>query len=86
AVKPAWITLFILTFQSMWTITGTHVIFTENLKPLPAALQQIASGITVARMGEMMVVSLIMFLIPVIIFIIMQNSVLETMTTSGMKE
>jgi len=86
AVKPAWITLFILAFQSMWTVTGTHVLFTESLKPLPAALQQIASGITVARMGEMMVVSLIMFLIPVIIFIIMQSNVLETMTTSGMKE
>jgi ABC-type glycerol-3-phosphate transport system permease component len=86
AVRPAWITLFILTFQSMWTVTGSTVIFTETLKPLPAALNQIASGITIARMGEMMVVSLIMFLIPVVIFIIMQNSVMETMTTSGMKE
>ena len=86
AVKPAWITLFILTFQSMWTVAGTNVIFTETLKPLPAALNQIASGITIARMGEMAVVSLIMFLIPVGIFIIMQSSVMETMTTSGMKE
>jgi len=86
AVKPAWITLFILSFQSMWQATGTNVIFTESLKPLPAALAQIASGITIARMGEVMAVSLIMFLIPVVIFIIMQSNVLETMTTSGMKE
>ena len=85
-VKPAWITLFIMSFQSMWGITGAGLIFTENLKPLPAALQQIASGISIARMGEMSVVSLIMFAIPVVIFIIMQSNVIETMTTSGMKE
>ena len=86
AVKPAWITLFILSFQGMWVTTGAGVIFTESLKPLPAALAQIASGISIARMGEVMAISLIMFLIPVVIFIIMQSNVLETMTTSGMKE
>jgi len=86
AVKPAWITMFILTFQSMWGATGGGFIFTEQLKPLPAALQQIASEISIARMGEMMAVSLIMFLVPVIIFIFMQSNVMETMTTSGMKE
>ena len=85
-VKPAIITLFIMTFQGMWGVTGGGLIFTESLKPLPAALGQIASGISIARMGEMAVVSLLMFLIPVVVFIIMQSKVVETMTTSGMKE
>jgi len=86
AVKPAWITLFILSFQAMWGNSGGAVLYTESIKPLSAALGQIASTVTIARMGEMMVVSLIMFLIPVTIFIFMQSNVLETMTTSGMKE
>jgi ABC-type glycerol-3-phosphate transport system permease component len=70
----------------MWGNAGTAVLYTENLKPLSAALNQIATTVTVARMGEMMVVSLVMFLIPITIFIFMQSNVLETMTTSGMKE
>ena len=85
-VKPALLTLVILSFQAMWGNAGGMVIYTETLKPLPAALGQIASGLSIARMGEMMVVALLMFLVPVIVFIIMQSNVMETMTTSGMKE
>ena len=85
-VKPALLTLVILSFQAMWGNAGATVIYTEALKPLPAALSQIASGLSIARMGEMMVVALLMFLVPVIVFIIMQSNVMETMTTSGMKE
>lgn len=85
AVKPAWITLFILSFQSMWGVTGGTFIYEENLKTLSYALGQIASA-GIARQGVMAAVSLIMFLIPTIIFIFMQSNVIETMTTSGMKE
>ena len=86
AVKPAFITLFILSFQGMWGATGGAVIYTEQLKPLSAALSQIAAAASIARAGDMMVVSLIMFAIPILLFIFMQTQVLETMTTSGMKE
>ncbi|NMA83382.1 MAG: carbohydrate ABC transporter permease [Epulopiscium sp.] len=84
-VKPAWITLFILSFQSMWGATGGTFIYQENLKTLSYALGQVASG-GIARQGVMAAVSLIMFTIPVVIFIFMQSNVIETMTTSGMKE
>jgi len=86
AVKPAFITLFILSFQVMWAATGGQVIYTEELKPLSAALNQIATTASIARAGDMMVVSLIMFVIPLMLFIFMQTQVLETMATSGMKE
>ena len=86
AVKPALITLFILSFQGMWAVTGGTTIYTEALKPLSAALQQIASGVSIMRMGESMAVSLIMFTIPVVLFVFMQTQILETMTSSGMKE
>jgi putative chitobiose transport system permease protein len=85
AVKPAWITLFILSFQSMWGITGGTFIYKEKLKTLSYALGQIAS-VGISRQGVMAAVSLIMFIIPVGIFVFMQSNVIETMTTSGMKE
>ena len=85
AVKPAWITLFILSFQTMWGLTGGNFIYKENLKPLSYAMNQIA-GLGIARSGVFAAVSLIMFIIPTIIFIFMQGNVIETMTTSGMKE
>jgi ABC-type glycerol-3-phosphate transport system permease component len=85
AVKPAWITLFILSFQSMWGLTGNTYVYKESLKPVSYALQQIASG-GIARQGVFAAVSLIMFLIPIAIYIFMQSNVLETMSTSGMKD
>lgn len=85
AVKPAWITLFIVSFQSLWGATGGNFIYTENYKPLPAMLSQL-SGSGVARTGVVAVTSLLLFVVPVILFVISQSNVLETMATSGIKE
>ena len=85
AVKPAWITLFIVAFQSLWGATGGNFIYTENIKPLPAMLSQL-SGSGVARTGVVAAISLLMFIVPVILFMISQSNVLETMATSGIKE
>ena len=57
----------------------------EELKPLQYSLQQIAAGGT-ARAGASAAVTLIIAAIPIIFFLICQSNVLETMTTSGMKE
>mgnify|MGYP000880083193 CR=1 FL=1 len=84
-VKPAWITLFIVSFQNMWGVTGDMYIYKENLKTFSYALGQIAR-VGIARQGVMAAVSLIMFLIPAITFIVAQSNVIETMTTSGLKE
>jgi ABC-type glycerol-3-phosphate transport system permease component len=86
AVKPATITLFILSFQAFWGMTGGAVIYTETLKPLSAALGQIVATASIARAGASMVVALVMFTVPLILFIIVQTQVLETMTASGIKE
>ena len=85
AVKPAWITLFIVSFQSLWGATGGNFIYTENLKPLPAMLSQL-TGSGVARTGVVAATSLLMFVVPVVLFMISQSNVLETMATSGIKE
>ena len=84
-VKPAWLTLAIFQFQQMWGNTGAMFLRDEELKPLQFALQQIAAGGT-ARAGASAAVTFIIAAIPITFFLICQSNVLETMTTSGMKE
>ena len=84
-VKPAWLTLAIFQFQQMWGNTGSMFLRDEELKPLQYSLQQIAAGGT-ARAGASAAVTFIIAAIPIMFFLICQSNVLETMTTSGMKE
>lgn len=84
-VKPAWLTLAIFQFQTLWGNTGTSFLRSEQLKPLQYALQQIVAG-GAARAGASAAVQFIIAAIPITFFIICQSNVIETMTTSGMKE
>ena len=83
-VKPAWLTLMIFTFQGIWNTTGTQFIYDERLKMLPAALSQIASG-GFAFAGISAAVAVLLMIPPVLIFVICQSSVMETMAHSGIK-
>ena len=85
AVKPAWITLFIVCFQGLWGNSAGNFIYSESKKPLAAMLQNL-SGSGVARTGVVAASSLFMFVVPLIAFIISQSNVMETMATSGIKE
>ncbi|MBR6327084.1 MAG: carbohydrate ABC transporter permease [Lachnospiraceae bacterium] len=84
-VKSAWLTLAIFQFQQMWGNTGSLFLRDEQLKPLQYALQQITAG-GVARAGAAAAVTFIIAAVPITFFLICQSNVLETMTTSGMKE
>ena len=84
-VKPAWLTLAIFQFQQMWSQTGNQFLRSEQLKPLQYALQQITAGGT-ARAGAAAAVSFIIAAIPIIFFLVCQSNVIETMSTSGMKD
>ena len=84
-VKPAWLTLAVLQFQSMWGNTGSTFLRDEELKPLQYALNQIVNG-GPARQGAANVVTFIIAAVPITFFIICQSSIIETMTTSGLKE
>jgi len=84
-VKPAWMTLIIFSIQGLWNNTATTFIYSEELKMLPYALQQILLG-GIARAGVGAAVALFMMLVPVAAFIITQNNILETMASSGIKE
>lgn len=85
SVKSAWLTLIIFAVQSLWNSTGGVVIRSEELKPLSYALSQIAAG-GIARAGASAAVSVVMMIVPIVIFIITQSNILDTMATSGIKE
>ena len=84
-VRPAWLTLAIFQFQQMWGNAGGLFLRDEELKPLQYSLQQITAGGT-ARAGAAAAVTFIIAAVPITFFLICQNNILETMTTSGIKE
>ncbi|MBW5445784.1 ABC transporter permease subunit [Cohnella sp. CFH 77786] len=83
--KSAWITLVILSFQFLWGTTGGGFIYSEKLKPVSYALSQIVNA-GVARTGVASAVTLIMLVVPVVVFVISQSNVIQTMATTGIKE
>ncbi|RAP78685.1 carbohydrate ABC transporter permease [Paenibacillus montanisoli] len=87
-VKPAWMTLIIFSLQSLWTngsVTSHKYIYSEQLRTVDAVFGQIASG-GIARTGPVAAVTLLMMSVPIIVFIVTQSRVIETMSTSGLKE
>ena len=84
-VKPAWLTLIIYTFKDLWNAGASSAIYSEQLKSLNTGLGQIAAG-GVARSGVAAASTVVMMIVPVIVFVIMQSNVIETMGSSGMKD
>jgi ABC-type glycerol-3-phosphate transport system permease component len=85
SVKPAWLTLVIFAFQQIWNQPGNSYIYDESMKVLPSIMVQIQAG-GLARAGVVAAVGLVMMLPPLVLFQLTQKSVIETMTTSGIKE
>ena len=84
-VKPAWLTLIILSFNMMWGQGASIFIQSEELKTFSYAIGQIlAGGIVRAGAGAASVV--IMMVVPITVFVISQSSIIETMASSGMKD
>jgi ABC-type glycerol-3-phosphate transport system permease component len=84
-VKPAWLTLAIFQFQTLWGNTGYLFLRDEELKPLQFAMQSITHG-GAQRAGASAAVAFILAAIPITFFLVCQSNILETMTTSGLKE
>ncbi len=84
-VKPAWLTLIIYSFQGLWNSGASAYIYSEELKTLNYTISQItASGI--ARAGAAAASTVIMMAVPIIVFVVSQSNIIETMGTSGMKD
>ncbi len=85
SMKAVWLTMIVFSFGALWGRSDTSYIYSEQLKSLPTLLSQLsASG--VARMGVGAATSVVLVIPPILIFIITQSNVLETMASSGMKD
>lgn len=84
-VKPAWLTLIIFGFQSLWSDGGNRYVYEEQFKALPTVLKQISGG-GMARAGIAAAAAVVLMLPPILVFMFTQRNVLETMATSGIKD
>ena len=84
-VKPAWLTIIIFSVQSLWNTNAATVIRTESKKTLVYALQQISTS-GIARTGQAAAVTVVVMFVPIMIFILSQSRILETMASSGLKD
>ena len=84
-VKPAWLTLIVTTFQSVWAAGASTYVWSENLKTFNSAIAQITTS-TTNTAGALAAGSLIMMSIPIIVFVVNQSQIVETMASSGMKD
>lgn len=84
-VKPAWLTLIIYSFQGLWNQGSSAYVYSEQLKTLNYAISQItAAGIT--RSGASAAATVVMMIVPILVFVISQSNIIETMGSSGMKD
>ena len=84
-VKPAWLTLIILSFQGLWNQGASIYIYSEQLKSINYAIGQIMAG-GIKRAGASSASGVLMMMVPITVFVISQSNIIETMGSSGMKD
>ncbi len=84
-VKPAWLTLIVYSFQGLWNAGSSIYIQSEQLKSFNYAIQQILAG-GIKRAGAGAASTVIMMMVPILVFVITQSNIIETMGSSGMKD
>ena len=83
--KPALMTLIIFAFQAAWNIQSGSLVFKEEYKTLPTVVSQAAAS-GIAKAGVAMAAAVFMLIPPIVIFMLAQRNVIETMAHSGIKE
>ena len=83
--KPALMTLIIFAFQGAWNMQGGALTYSEELKTLPTVVQQISAA-GLARQGVTFASSVVLLIPPLLVFLVAQGNVMETMANSGMKD
>lgn len=84
-VKPAWLTLIMYSFTGLWNTGSTIYIYSEQLKTLNYAINQILAG-GITRSGAAAASTVVMMAVPILVFVVSQSNIIETMSTSGMKD
>jgi ABC-type glycerol-3-phosphate transport system permease component len=83
--KPAIMTIIIFAFQMAWNLNGGSVIYSEEYKTLPTIVQQISLA-GLARQGVTFASAVLLLIPPLVVFLIAQGNVMETMANSGIKD
>lgn len=83
-VKPCVMTLSLFGFRDVWATVPNGTVFNETLKTLPTIMTQITAG-GIARAGSAMAVTVIMMIPPILVYMISQRNVLESMNSAGIK-
>ena len=84
-VKPAWLTLIIECFKTLWNQGASIYIHSEELKTFNYAISQILAG-GIARSGAGAASTVLMMMVPIGVFVLSQSKIIETMGASGMKD
>ena len=84
-VKPAWLTLIIYSFQGLWNSGSSIYIYSEQWKSFNYAIGQITAG-GIKRAGASAASLVLMMAVPILVFVISQSNIIETMGSSGMKD
>jgi multiple sugar transport system permease protein len=86
-VKPALATTVVFTFNSVWQATeaSNNFITNDTMRTLAFYLNSLSTNNAVAAAGMTAAASVILFLPSILIFIIMQSKVMNTMAHSGIK-
>lgn len=84
-VKPAWVTLIIFAFKDLWNSGSSTYVYSEQLKTFNYAISQVVSA-GISRAGASAASTVITMIVPIIVFVITQSNVIQTMSTSGMKD
>lgn len=83
--KPAMLTLALFAFRDAWSLVPQGTIFRDELRTLPQVMGQItAAGI--ARSGSAMAATVLLMIPPILVYLLCQSNVLETMSNAGIKE
>jgi ABC-type glycerol-3-phosphate transport system permease component len=88
-LRPAIATFALFSFIQAWNDPYPSMVYAtlEDMKSLPLAIQTIQGGAgVVARVGTFAAASFLMIVPTIIVFIITQRMVLQTMAHSGLKE
>jgi len=88
-LKPAIATFALFSFITAWNDPYPALVYAthEDMKSLPIAIQTIGGGAgVVARVGTLAAASFLMIIPTMLVFIITQRMVLQTMAHSGLKE
>lgn len=86
-VKPTTATVAILSFQSAWNAIepSSYFISDDTLRTFPYYVSALAAANNIAGAGMAAAATLVLLIPSLILFVIMQNKVMNTMAHSGIK-